>query len=182
MPRATRSGGNFVDRLHEWQPLISALVSSVVTITIAIWVTSALTTAIKRTDFFLDFTKRYHQIRTDAHNLDNRVKAEPHPEDEGDARQIYFRLFGLMYDEVNAYQNGFLAKSVLIDWMTWQMYDHMDTDFKIGGMSYDNGWRWWLTTPGRHHSYTPMLEAIFACKNQDCVKGAIESHVRPSWF
>ena len=89
MPKATRSGGNFVDRLHEWQSLIAAIVSSVVTVTIAIWVTSALTTAIKRTDFFLDFTKRYHQIRTDAHDLDNRVKAEPRPEDEGDARQIY---------------------------------------------------------------------------------------------
>src|SRR5215471_14627311 len=117
MPKAIRSGRKFVESLHEWQSLISALISSVVTVTIAIWVTSALTTAIKRTDFFLDFTKRYHQIRIDAHELDNRVKAKQNPEDEGDARQIYFRLFGLMYDEVHAYQEGFLAKSVLVDWM-----------------------------------------------------------------
>ena len=85
-----------------------------------------------------------------------------------------------MYDEIHAYQDGFLAKSVLIDWMTWQMYDHMDTEFKIGGMSYDKGWQWWLTTPGKHSPDTPMLTAIFECKSRVCVKSAIESHT--SWL
>src|SRR5262249_12214463 len=84
----------------------------------------------KRADFFLYFTKQYHEIRTDARKLDNRVKTEPTSLDEGDAHQIYFRLFGLLYDEMHAYQNGFLEKNVSVDWMTWQMYDHMGGEFK----------------------------------------------------
>jgi len=63
-------------RLHEWQGVIGTLISGLITISIAIGVTAALTAAMKRTDFFLEFTKRYHAIRADAHDLDNRVKKQ----------------------------------------------------------------------------------------------------------
>jgi len=33
---------------------------------------------------FLTFTKRYHEIRVAAHDLDKKVKKEPSPFDEGD--------------------------------------------------------------------------------------------------
>jgi len=123
---------------------------------------------------FLNFTKRYHDIRVAAHDLDKRVQTNPSPLDEGDAHQIYFQLFGLIYDEINAYQNNFLDKEVLVGWLTWQMYDYIGGEFKIGGVSYDNGWQWWFTTPAKHHQYTPMLKKIFACKDKECVKDAIE--------
>jgi hypothetical protein len=123
---------------------------------------------------FLNFAKRYHDIRVAAHSLDNRVKTEPSPLDEGDAHQIYFQLFGLMYDEINAYQNNFVEKEVVVEWLAWQMYDYTGGEFKIGGVSYDNGWQWWLTTPAKHHQYTPMLKKIFTCKDKECVKDAIE--------
>jgi hypothetical protein len=182
MPKTIQGGKNWVARIREWQSLIGTLISGIIGIGIAIGVTSALTAAMKRTDFFLDFTKRYHQIRVDAHDLNNRIKTKPGSEgiDEGDAHQIYFRLFGLMYDEVHAYHDGFLAEDVLVDWMTWQMYDHMNGDFKIGAVSYESGWEWWLTTPGKYHTYTPMLTDIFKCDNRDCVKRAIDSRIRPS--
>jgi hypothetical protein len=93
---------------------------------------------------------------------------------KGDAYEIYFRLFGLMYDEMHAYQNGFLEKNVIVDWMTWQMYDHVGGEFKIGRVSYDDGWQWWLTTPAKYHQNTPIMKKIFACKDRECVKGAIE--------
>src|SRR6516162_3685992 len=123
---------------------------------------------------FLTFTKRYHEIRVAAHDLDKRVKKEPSPFDEGDAHQIYFQLFGLMYDEINAYQDKFLDKEVLVGWLTWQMYDYTGGEFKIGEVSYDNGWQWWLTTPAKHHQYTPMLKKIFTCKDKECVKDTVE--------
>src|ERR1700741_1091492 len=112
MPKTIQGGKNWVARIREWQSLIGTLISGIIGIGIAIGVTSALTAAMKRTDFFLDFTKRYHQIRDDAHDLKNRIKTKPGSEgiDEGDAHQIYFRLFGLMYDEVHAYHDGFLAE------------------------------------------------------------------------
>jgi hypothetical protein len=108
MPKIIDSGRNLLSRLHEWQSLIGTLINLVVVTSVAILVTNALTASTKRTEFFLNFAKRYHDIRVAAHSLDNRVKTEPSPLDEGDAHQIYFQLFGLMYDEINAYQNNFV--------------------------------------------------------------------------
>jgi hypothetical protein len=174
MPKIIDSGRNLLSRLHEWQSLIGTLINLVVVTSVAILVTNALTASTKRTEFFLNFAKRYHDIRVAAHSLDNRVKTEPSPLDEGDAHQIYFQLFGLMYDEINAYQNNFVEKEVVVEWLAWQMYDYTGGEFKIGGVSYDNGWQWWLTTPAKHHQYTPMLKKIFTCKDKECVKDAIE--------
>ena len=186
--KTIHSGVNWVARLHlfgrlkEWQ----SITGSFLAILVAIYITGALTTSMKRTDSFLNFTTRYHQIRVDAHALDKKMRhppAMPNPEtaDESDAHEIYFRLFGLIYDEIHSYRDGFLAEDALVDWMTWQMYDHRDGQFKIGGLSYDEGWRWWLTTPGKHSRYTPMLREIFACcKGGQCVKDAIEYHMRSS--
>jgi len=163
------------DRLHEWQSLIGSVIGVVVTIAVAIWVTSALTTAMKGTDFFLDFTKRYHAIRTDAHDLDTKVKKEPTSVDQSDAYQIYFQLFGLMYDEMYAYQNNFLDKEVLVEWLSWQMYDYTGGQFTIAEVSYNSGWQSWLATPAKYHQYTPIMKTIFACKDKECVRGAIDS-------
>src|SRR5262249_56486227 len=82
---------------------------------------------------FLNFTKRYHDIRVAAHDLDKRVQTNPSPLDEGDAHQIYFQLFGLIYDEINAYQNNFLDKEVLVGWLTWQIYDYIGGEIKFSG-------------------------------------------------
>jgi hypothetical protein len=91
------------------------------------------------------------------------------------AHEIYFRLFGLIYDEIRAYDDGFVTEDVFVGWITWQMYDHMNGEFKIGGVSYDEGWRWWLTTPGQYSPYTDMLKEIFkCCKERACVKDIIE--------
>jgi hypothetical protein len=77
MPKIIQSGENFIARLHNWQTLIASLINASVISAIAIFVTGELTAAMKRTDFFLDFTKRYHQIRADARELDKRVKTNP---------------------------------------------------------------------------------------------------------
>jgi hypothetical protein len=127
----------------------------------------------KRTEFLLDFTKRYHAIRAKAHKLDNKVKMAPSPLDEGDAHQIYFQLFGLMYDEISAYQNNFLDKRVLVEWMTWQMYEFRGGKFKIGGVSYQDGWKEWLATPAQHHKSTLIVQKIFECSNDECVRHAL---------
>jgi uncharacterized protein DUF4062 len=136
--------------------------------------TTTVPDSTKRTEVFLSFTKRYNDILVAAHDLDKRVKTQKGPSDEGDAHQIYFQLFSLMYDEIHAYQENLLPKKVLVEWMTWQMYEYTGGEFKIGGVSYDNGWQWWLSTPAKHHEYTPIMKKIFACKDKECVKDVIE--------
>jgi len=173
MSKIIQKGRNLVALLDKWQTLIATLINVVVVLFVTIWVTDALTTATKRTEFFLDFTKRYHEIRQRAHDLDDRVKTNASPLDEGDANQIYFQLFGLIYDEIHAYQNNFLDEKVFLNWMTWQMYEYSGGEFKIGGVSYDNGWQSWLTTPAKHHEYTPIMAKIFVCDKKECVKDTI---------
>jgi hypothetical protein len=129
----------------------------------------------KRMEFFLAFTKSYKDILDAAHDLDKRVETQKSPSDERDAHQIYFKLFSLMCDEIYAYKEKLLPKEVLVEWMTWQMYEYTGGEFKIGGVSYDNGWQRWLTTPAsKHHEYTPIMKKIFACKDKECVKDVIE--------
>jgi hypothetical protein len=171
----TTKSASGLGALKDWQPLIGTALNVATVVIIAICVTSALTAATKRTEFFFEFTKRYHAIRTGAHELDNRVKTKPNPLlDEGDAHQIYFQLFGLMYDEISASQKGFLDKEVLVEWMTWQMHDYAGGTFSIGGVSYQDGWRSWLITPASDHKLTPIVERIFACKEKKCVDRALE--------
>jgi hypothetical protein len=170
MPEAKHGGNNLIARLHktihsganwiaplhlfgrlkEWQSLIGSFLA----IFVAIYITNALTASMKRADSFLSFTTRYHEVRVDAHALDKKMMnhplatSNPATVDESDAHEIYFRLFGLVYDEIHAYRDGFLAEDAFVDWMTWQMYDYKGGQFRIGGVSYDEGWRWWLGTPG----------------------------------
>jgi hypothetical protein len=129
----------------------------------------------KRIEVFLDFTKSYKDILDAAHDLDKRVETQKSPSDERDAHQIYLKLFSLMCDEIKAYQQKVLSKEDLVEWMTWQMYEYTGGEFKIGGVSYDNGWQRWLTRPAsEHHEYTPIIKKIFGCKDKECVKDVIE--------
>src|SRR5262249_60158927 len=123
--------------------------------------------------FFLAFTKSYNDILDAAQDLDKMVKTQKSPSDEDEAHQIYFKLFGLMYDEIYAYKEKLLPKETLVDWMTWQMNEYTVGEFKIGGGSYDNGWQRWLTK-AKHHEPTPIIKKKFACKDKEGVKNAIE--------
>src|SRR5215471_19481877 len=49
---------SFTKWLHEWETLIATFINAVIVIGVAIFVTSAVTNSQKRTEFFIDFTKR----------------------------------------------------------------------------------------------------------------------------
>src|SRR5262249_10070348 len=135
------SKSSFTKWLHEWETLIATFINAVIVIGVAIFVTSAVTNSQKRTEFFIDFTKRYQGILGDAHKLSKEI-TNKHPADanyqpsaaeEDDAQQIYFQLFGLIYDEYTAYRNNFLDQETITNWLTWQWHDFTDKKFKIGG-------------------------------------------------
>jgi len=163
-------------RLLEWQTLIAALLNAVVVAIVAIFVTSAVTNSQKRTEFFVDFTKKYQTVLAEAHELNNRIKKkrqadrtyQPDDIDIGDAHQIYFQLFGLVYDEYAAYKKSFLDQDTIIDWMTWQMKLFNYNTFEIGGVRYTEGWVEWLKG-AQDHSITPVVTRIFACQDRACV-------------
>jgi hypothetical protein len=150
------------------------------TFIIAIFVTTAITNSQKRTEFFLEFTKRYLGIVDKAHKLNKEIankhatdtKYQPSFIEEGTAREIYFELFGLIYDEYYAYQSCFLDQKTIVNWLTWQMHDLHDNS-KIGGMLYEDAWKEWLRSPARDHSITPVIKAIFDRRDRECVKRII---------
>jgi hypothetical protein len=61
----------------------------------------------------------------------------------------------------------------------WVFFALAGAEFKIGGV-YDDGWKWWVTTPSKHHEFTP-IKKIFACKDKDCVKDVIGS-LQKGWL
>lgn len=145
---------HFLHELHEWQSLAGAVIGAATATVIAVLVTKRITTAAKRTDLFLDFTKRYHAIRVEMHKLDtsfNRKRQlhsghRPDPFEQGDAHQIYFQLFGLVYDEYFAFQAGFLDEKIFADWITWQMCEAKE-DKEIGGVPFRDAWKTWSSLP-----------------------------------
>jgi hypothetical protein len=175
------SFAKFKKWLHEWENLIGTILTLITTFIIAIFVTNAVTNSQKKTEFFLDFTKRYQVISDKAQKLNKEI-ANKHPTDskyqlssieESDARQIYFELFGLIYDEYTAHQADFLDEKAIVNWLTWQIHDLHDKKFTIGGVLYEDAWNEWLNGPARDHSLTPVIKAIFDCRDRKCVKRTI---------
>ena len=178
------------DRLLTWKelfpiigPIIGALIVAGTTVLVAIVVTEHLTTATKRAEFFLDFTKRYHNIIAEKHKLDRKIKTvrqdqpqyQPNKLEQADAHQIYFQLFGLIYDEFYAFRHNFLDPEALVHWMTWQMHDAYD--FEIGGVSYTNGWEMWFAIPAvKPHQATPFMIEVRKCKDEGCVRRVVMSY------
>jgi hypothetical protein len=169
--------------LHEWETLIVALINAFIVVGVAIFVTSAVTNSQKRTEFFMNFTKKYQDILFNAHRKSNEIATKHLADasyqlsraDEGDAHQIYFQLFGLIYDEYTAYQNNFLDDETITNWLTWQMHDFNDKKFNIGGVLYEDAWKEWLTGPARDHSLTQVINKIFECRDRECVTRVIMS-------
>jgi hypothetical protein len=168
--------------LHEWEHLIGTILTLIATFIIAIFVTNAVTNSQKQTEFFLDFTKRYQGIIDKEQKLNKEIankhstdlKYQPNSIEEGDARQIYFELFGLIYDEYTAYQAGFLDPKTIVNWLTWQVHDLHDKKLTIGGVLYEDAWKEWFNGPARDHSLTPVIKAIFDCRDRECVKRTVK--------
>jgi hypothetical protein len=178
-----------ISTLKELFPIIGPITGSsivaVVTVFVALAVTQRLATATKREEIFLGFTQRYHNILAAKHELDREITrirlVRPYyrPDDlqEADAHQIYFQLFGLIYDEFYAYQHNFLEAEVLVDWMTWQMHDAQGKTFEIGGVSYIDGWKAWSGIPAvQLHLATPFMGEIQNCSDQECVRRVVMSY------
>ena len=175
--------------LHEWETLIATFINAVIVVGVAIFVTSAVTNSQKRNEFFIEFTKRYQGILGDALKLSKEI-ANKHPADpsyqpsaaeEDDAQQIYFQLFGLIYDEYYAYRNNFLDQETIINWLTWQLHDFNDKKFKIGGVLYADAWKKWVTGPARDHSLTKVITRIFGCQDRECVTRVIKGEGQIWW-
>jgi hypothetical protein len=167
--------------LQRWQTLIGSVLAVLATAGVAWLVTEKLNTSIKRTEFFVDFTKRYHVIRVEGHKLDNNIKVRRQNDpkysltdiEKSDAHQIYFQLFGLIYDEFYAYRGNFLDPEIFVDWMAWHVVDTASGK-EIGGVSYSEGWQTWYA-----HPMVPLQKASpFVVEIQNC--GQSVSGVPPS--
>jgi len=168
-----------------WDPVVGALITSGTAVLVAIFVTKSFTRATKRTEFFLDFTKRYHAVLVEKHKLDRKFKEAPPKSpaeielEKADAHQIYFQMFGLIYDEFYAYQNDFLDPEAFEIWMIWQMYDATEGKFQIGGVSYQEGWEAWFANRAvKLHSATPFVQQMRVCSSPESLRSIIRTYRR----
>jgi hypothetical protein len=176
----------------QWQhlmPLFGAIIVAVTTITVGVIVTIRLNTAMKSTEFFLGFTKRFHEILAAVDAL--HVDIEKNPSGtlgfvnqdirKRQAHELYRQFFGLMYDEYFAYRRGLLDRSAFVEWMKWRYADENpspnfpDYKFEIVGVSYSDGWKQWVKKPAfKQHDFIRFMNEI----HQPRPDRAIDAEVR----
>jgi membrane-associated phospholipid phosphatase len=162
-------------------PLFGAGLVALTTIGVAIGVTQRINQTTKRTEFFLGFTTRFHNINAAIHALEFDLSTNPvvpRKFDNDDVRraaayELYRQFFGLMFDEYFAYQRGFLGRDAFMEWMKWRNFDVRN--FMILGVGYMEGWNNWVKlTPFKQHKFINFMEAVH---EQDLAEAEIETLV-----
>jgi hypothetical protein len=162
---------------EDWKnffPLFGALVVAATAATVAMIATWWLNTAMKRTEFFLKFTERFHNVLAEADRLNLEYRNNP-PEvtdvtkkdQERRAHEVYRQFFGLMFDEFYAFHRGFLDVDVFTEWMRWRYYDanpspqYPDYKLQIASVPYDEGWAKWIAKPAFvGHSFVSFMQEV----------------------
>lgn len=159
--------------------LISASVTVVTAIGIAWLVTRRITISTKRTEFFLAFTTRFHNVLTAAQVLEIEITQEKPdlPEGKNDLKptiwkkqvqEVYRQYFALMFDEFYAYQHNFLDREIFTEWMKWRYIDANDNKYRfaIAGVPYLEGWKGWVKKPRFHseHKFIKFMDKVHAKK------------------
>ncbi len=88
-------------------PVLGGAISGASTLVAAWLVTARLNRGMKRADFMLGFTKRFHDLVQNIHERNQKFRrahaAEnqmtPSDEEIADAHELYRQFFGLMFDE-----------------------------------------------------------------------------------
>ena len=175
-------------------PVIGGLISGTATLIAAGVVTWRLNRGIKRAEFVLGFTQRYHSIMNEKHKLNReyvRVREGGPPTaqvfviEAMDAKELYRQLFGLMFDEFFAYQRHLLDQAVFSEWMKWRMDDYNgggNYEFKICDMSYNDGWNECKDLgPFRDDLCKQFLYEIHQCQNYKSVERKVRRY-KPTMF
>ena len=128
----------------------------------------------KRTEIFLEFTKRYHDIVAAINALKfdftkNPVELRKFADDdvkEEAAHEFYRQFFGLLFDEFVAYQHGFLGRHAFTKWMKWRNVEA--SKFEILGVGYMKGWDNWVRqTPFKQHDFITHIEDVHELASSD---------------
>lgn len=178
----------------EWKDLIPLIGAGIVALTaacVAFWATWRLNTAMKRTEFFLKFTERFHNILQAKHQLELRADQRdvetglPTLGDEQrtkEAQEIYRQFFGLMFDEFFSYKKGFLDRAAFVEWMRWRQFDyslgpHDEPNFSIAGISYRDGWGRYCGHRMVHPEFQQFLQGIHLIPDNADIERTINAHV-----
>jgi hypothetical protein len=163
----------FGTRWSAFMPLVGACFTGLMTLGAAGVATWSLNRSMKRTEFFLRFTERFHNIMLSKHNLelrlaevdDHGVKKIKDETAKKEASELYRQLFGLMFDEFFAYRRGLLDRSAFVEWMRWRNYEckndaQNNPNFQIGPTSYQTGWDTYSRLPLLRSEFTEFLTKI----------------------
>lgn len=173
------------DTFKDLMPLISTGSLIVTTIGIALFVTQRINTSTKRTEFFLAFTGRFHEVLAAVQSLEKEIAEDPlknpTPREgennlkakiwQSQAHELYRQFFGLMFDEFYAYQHNFLDREIFTEWMKWRYHDaNGDSNFPeyrfaIAGVPYLEGWKKWVKHPAYvQHQFIEFMNKVHAQK------------------
>jgi hypothetical protein len=163
----------FGTRWSVFMPLVGACFTGLMTLGAAGVATWSLNRSMKRTEFFLKFTERFHNIMLSKHKLelslaevdDHGAKKTKDEIAEKEASELYRQIFGLMFDEFFAYRRGLLDRRAFVEWMRWRNYEYKNDaqnnpNFKIGSISYQTAWDTYSRLPLLRSEFTEFLTKI----------------------
>jgi hypothetical protein len=177
-------------------PVASGIISGLSTLVAAGVVTWRLNRGVKRAEFVVGFTQRYHDILGDKFKVNLRydrrragnnaqVPSETLNIEKKEAQELYRRLFGLMFDEFFAYQRHLLDQEVFAEWMKWRMDDYnggANYEFKICDMTYREGWnRCKDIGPSKEHLFKEFMNNVHLCQNYKRVEREVRLY-KPTPF
>jgi hypothetical protein len=164
-------------------PIFGGVISGGCTLLAASVITWRLTKGIKRAEFVLTFTTRYHSLLVEKHRLNKqfessrinqRTRSPPTVEEVSDAHEFYRQFFSLMFDEYFAFRKGLLDPGIFAQWMKWRMDDYSgraNYQFLVCDTAYDTGWEQCKDIgPSREDPFKRFLENIHACHSYSDVE------------
>lgn len=139
-------------------PYISALMSAAA-ITVTALATIGVTRSIKKTETVAQYGQSFMALMEARDRLKNRSVGDGSTNLQlaQEAKDYYGQLFSFLFSEFYAYKSGYVDSRVFLLWMNSRRkeYEAGEKGRSLHGVSYKDGWKYWLEEWHHHDPSSP---------------------------
>jgi hypothetical protein len=135
-----------------------------------------------------EFSKRFHQLVDQAHDLAKAYKAAgglpTEAAAEAEAAAYYRKFFDLLVSEYYFFMQGFVRRETFLEWMNWRWgawHDIEGARLIVCGITYQTAWREWSQRPlMRSHPLVWFVDEVHAAPDLETVRRLVYRQA-PGW-
>ena len=168
-------------------PFWGAIFGALVTASVVGGVVQSRTKRHQEALALFEFSKRFHQLLDDAHNLAKAYKAAggtPNPAAAAEAAAYYRKFFDLLVSEYYFFSQGFVRRETFLEWMNWRWgawHDVEGASVVVCGVPYQTAWREWSQRPlMKSHPLVHFVDEVHAAADLEAVRRLVDRQV-PRW-